>query len=126
MVIDTNNYQCSPYLDFETVPIQVVRCKLENIVPKADRYPINFIRNIQNKFIGKRVQIRFTRKHVETFPLPVIVHILDESTYQPQSLPLTLCSLKSYILLSSIALSFLNFESILIQNYKVHIYEFHH
>ena len=60
------------------MPIQVIRCKLENVVPKDDKYPMTFIRKIQGEFIGQKAQIRITRKHVEHFPLPVILHILDQ------------------------------------------------
>ena len=110
VVIDTKFFISSPYLEFEQVPIQVLRCKLENIVPKGDKYPKNFIHKIQGEFIGKKVQIRFTRKNVKSFPLPVILHILDdpEAEQQPQN-----SLLKSFLpLLQIVPFFIVNFDSI--------------
>ena len=119
LTIDTRDYQCSPYLEFESVPIQVVRCKLENIVPKTDKYPMTFIRKIQAEFIGQRAQIRITRKHVEHFPLPVILHILDQGTddsilplNQSSSVAANFTSFLTFPLLFSFAFSLFDFNSI--------------
>ena len=95
------------------MPIQVVRCKLENIVPKGDKYPMTFIRKIQAEFIGQRAQIRITRKHVEHFPLPVILHILDQGT--DPILPLEQnCNFTSFLktFMFSLAFSLLDFNAI--------------
>ena len=61
----------------QEVPIQVLRCKLENIVPKDGKYSKEFIDKIATEIVGKKVTVRVTRKNVNTFPLPVIVHLIE-------------------------------------------------
>merc|ERR1719228_511221 len=39
---------------FEEVPIQALRCKLENIVPKEGRYSKQFIQKMEQKIVGKK------------------------------------------------------------------------
>ena len=62
---------------FEHVPIQVLRCKLENIVPKEGKYSKEFIDKMATEIVGKKVTVRVTRKNAKTFPLPVIVHLIE-------------------------------------------------
>jgi hypothetical protein len=62
---------------FEQVPIQALRCKLENIVPKGGKYSKEFIQKMEQKIVGQKVTVRITRKNVKSFPLPVIVHLTE-------------------------------------------------
>ena len=76
--IDPNQHNCHKMaLMFEQVPIQVLRCKLENIVPKEGKYSPDFIEKISKEIVGKKVTVQITRKNVNTFPLPVIVHLIE-------------------------------------------------
>ena len=77
-LIDPKQHNCHKMaLMFEQVPIQVLRCKLENIIPKEGKYSPDFIEKISEEIVGKKVTVRITRKNVNTFPLPVIVHLIE-------------------------------------------------
>ena len=78
IILDPRLNQCHKEICFEDVPIQSLRCKLENIVPNSERYPKDFISSIADEIIGERVRVQITRKNVKSFPLPVILHLMDE------------------------------------------------
>jgi hypothetical protein len=59
------------------LPVQCVRCKLDNVLPVDGRYETDFLDEAHPTLVDKRATVEVTRA-VKRFPLPVIVHLKDE------------------------------------------------
>ena len=55
--------------------LQVIRCKLDNIVPVDGRYSRDFLNAIHKEIVDQKVKVEVKRSGVEKFPLPVFVHM---------------------------------------------------
>lgn len=63
---------------FLSIPIQVLRCKLDNIVPIGKKYSKEFLDEIHPVIVDKKVNVKITRRR-DQFPLPIIAHIRNDN-----------------------------------------------
>ncbi len=63
---------------FLSIPIQVLRCKLDNIVPIGGKYEKEFLDEIHPVIVDKKVTFKITRRR-DKFPLPIIVHLKNDN-----------------------------------------------
>ena len=59
------------------LPIQAIRCKLDNVVPVDGEYQTEFLESAHMRFVDKMANVEMTRE-CSSFPLPVKIHIHDE------------------------------------------------
>ena len=79
-ILDPKANECHKSVMFAEVPIQALRCKLENIVPIEGNYSGEFIEEMNMEFLERPVTVQLSRsKQMRKFPLPVIVHVAEET-----------------------------------------------
>ena len=77
--MDPKQNECHPdFLKTHEIPIQALRCKLDNILPKDGQYSEHFLQKMRSKFTNQSVQVEITRKNTKLFPLAVILHVTDK------------------------------------------------
>ncbi len=64
--------------EYNFTSIQVLRCKLDNVVPIGGSYPKTFLDDFHPKIVDRAVQVEVKRaKDADCFPLPVFLHYRD-------------------------------------------------
>ena len=74
--------ECHKEIDFPEVPIQSVRCRLDNIIPLGGKYPAEFLDAVNASFVECHVQVVVT-KSVSKFPLPVVIQAKCKDLKEP-------------------------------------------
>ncbi len=62
-----------------TFHVQVLRCKLANVVPVGGRYEKKFLDEIHPIIMDKEVMVGVTLEE-KRFPLPAIIHLVEDGT----------------------------------------------
>jgi hypothetical protein len=74
--------ECHKEIDFAEVPIQCVRCRLDNIVPLGGKYQTAFLDDVHASFVECHVRVSVI-KPVSKFPLPVVIKAQYEDLRTP-------------------------------------------